>query len=998
MESQPVKHPTTFLRSRAFLVCLGLLAGGLLTAGTALAQEAPEQVPPAALADTPVEPPIPVWWWIAPVTSIVALGFARKFYLEVRAADPGDESMIEIANHVTTGAMAYLRRQYKVVTIVFVVLALILGFMAYVLEVQNPIVPFAFLTGGFFSGLCGFLGMRTATMASNRTAAGARASLNKGLTVAFRAGAVMGLVVVGFALLDITVWFLALYWISNYNLATITVIMLTFGMGASTQALFARVGGGIYTKAADVGADLVGKVEAGIPEDDPRNPATIADNVGDNVGDVAGMGADLYESYAGSILATAALGVAAAVALFGADPGLWEGAAIKFLAAPMVLAGVGIVLSIAGIYLVQTKEGATMGQLMGALSKGVNGSSVMIAGGGLLVCWLLLGDIEPTPDGYVVPWFGIWGSMVSGLLAGIVIGKATEYYTSYEYAPTKRISEQGITGPATIIISGIAEGMKSTWASLATIIVAILLAFIFAGGGHEFMLGLYGVGFAAVGMLATLGITLATDAYGPIADNAGGNAEMTGQDPEVRERTDALDSLGNTTAATGKGFAIGSAALTALALLAAYIEEVRFGQIHQAVQVVQAHHADLAAIDLSVGTFQAQYEALGQGSKAIAAVRTQELQRAVYMGFGKFAASMGPLEALPADLKELANHHVTTYMLLNRHKLPRDVLDDLQATYRAGEPARLIMGPQATKEEGYVREAMYAIEIDGATRTYPLELVDARRATMAQFMYFYHVTLMNPKVLCGMFSGVLLAFLFCAMTMEAVGRAANSMMIECRRQFEKIRQALRNEGRDEVDVQNPDNWPNRVTVDGQQYPDYATCVAISTAGAQREMILPSLLAIAVPIFVGVVFGVPGVMGLLAGGLTSGFAVAIFMANAGGAWDNAKKLIETYGKITASDIVTNNPGIVEKLPAGIRGDLQARAQQAVNAGQGDTIIYGKGSDDHKASVVGDTVGDPFKDTSGPSLNILIKLMSMVSVVFAGLVVKYAPYVAELLQME
>ncbi len=896
-----------------------------------------------------LRPGIPLVWWIAPITALVALYFAYKFYHEVKNSNPGDPEMIEIAGHVREGAMAYLRRQYTIVAVVFVILALLLAFMAFYLKVQNGIVPFAFLTGGFFSGLCGYLGMRTATLASNRTAAGARDSLNRGLVVAFRAGAVMGLVVVGFALLDITGWFLILYFgARDISLSTITVIMLTFGMGASTQALFARVGGGIYTKAADVGADLVGKVEAGIPEDDPRNPATIADNVGDNVGDVAGMGADLYESYAGSILSTAALGVAAAIALFGSEfTAEGSNAAIRFLAAPMVLAGIGIVLSIVGIYMVRTQEGASMSQLMGALGRGINGSSVLIALAALAVCYFLLSPIPETPAGYKVSWFGIWVAIVSGLFAGVVIGKATEYYTSYDYRPTREISAQGITGPATIIIGGIAEGMKSTWASLATIIVAIMLAFMFAGGGQEFMLGLYGVGFAAVGMLATLGITLATDAYGPIADNAGGNAEMTGQKPEVRQRTDALDSLGNTTAATGKGFAIGSAALTALALLAAYIEEVRFGQI---------------------------YEARDKVAQVISDPNENE---AVYMGHGKFGTRIGTGNS---------NRDFEAFMALNLRELPVAVRKQLEPN-----KTRIALGPRTTQEEAFIREGLFT-GADG--KPHELKVINAHRASLEQYMDFYDVTLMNPKVLCGMFSGVLLVFLFCALTMKAVGRAANSMMIECRRQFEKIRGSLRAQGKDEAFVQNPDNWPKRVTVNNEQYPDYATCVAISTAGAQREMILPSLLAIAIPVVVGLIFGVAGVMGLLAGGLSCGFAVAIFMANAGGAWDNAKKLIETYGKMTARQLV-DDPAAREKLPASIRDSLIIRAEQAVKVGRPDTIIYGKGSEDHKAGVVGDTVGDPFKDTSGPSLNILIKLMSMVSVVFAGLIVKYAPQIGELI---
>jgi inorganic pyrophosphatase/K(+)-stimulated pyrophosphate-energized sodium pump len=943
------------------LGCLLAFVFCCLPAATALAQEPGQPAPAAAAAPAPAgasdaqRPGIPIWWWIAPIGAIVAIVFARKFYLEVQAADEGDPEMIEIAGHVKDGAMAYLWRQYKVVAIVFAVLSAILAYMHYGLHVQNEIVWIAFLTGGFFSGLCGFLGMKTATMASSRTAAGARDSLNRGLVVAFRAGAVMGLVVVGFALIDISAWFLILYFFfPSFSLTVITVVMLTFGMGASTQALFARVGGGIYTKAADVGADLVGKVEAGIPEDDPRNPATIADNVGDNVGDVAGMGADLYESYCGSILATAALGVAAAVALFGVDGGsdTWN-AAIRFLATPMVLAGIGILLSIVGIYMVRTEEGASMAKLMGALGKGVDGSSLFIAIAGLLVCYLMLGNIT-TPDGYQVKWYGIWASMVSGLAAGVIIGKATEYYTSYDYSPTKRISEQGITGPATIIIAGVAEGMKSTWASLATIVVAILLAYTFAGGGTEFMLGLYGVGFAAVGMLATLGITLATDAYGPIADNAGGNAEMTGQKPEVRQRTDALDSLGNTTAATGKGFAIGSAALTALALLAAYIEEVRFGQMHESQAVVSTLVADADA----------------------------NPDQAVYLGYGKW----GTREAAGDDKTAFG-----AYMTVNWGELPKYARDELA---KGKESLQVTMGEAAGKEGGYIRHASLSVTRDDQPKQFDLELVNAEKASLAQFMTYYNVTLMNPKVLCGMFCGVLLAFLFCAMTMKAVGRAANRMMIECRRQFEKIRQALRNDGKDETFVQDPDNWPMRVEVEGHKYPDYANCVAISTAGAQKEMIVPSLLAIVVPVFVGLLFGVPGVMGLLAGGLTSGFAVAIFMANAGGAWDNAKKLIETFGKITAKEMV-EDAAIRDKVPAAIRDDLLTRAQLAVNTGKPDEIVYGKGSEDHKAGVVGDTVGDPFKDTSGPSLNILIKLMSMVSVVFAGLIVKFAPQIGALL---
>jgi K(+)-stimulated pyrophosphate-energized sodium pump len=879
-----------------FVLALLVALGGF--ADVTLAQDAAPTAESVAAGLRPTEG-IPDIWWVAPVFAIVALIFALKFYNEVKASDEGDPLMIKIAGYVRDGAMAYLARQYKVVFVVFILLAAVLAFMAFVLHVQHWIVPFAFLTGGFFSGLCGYLGMRTATMAAHRTTAGARESLNRGLVVAFRAGAVMGLVVVGFALIDITAWFLLLYkFAPNMGLAEITVVMLTFGMGASTQALFARVGGGIYTKAADVGADLVGKVEAGIPEDDPRNPAAIADNVGDNVGDVAGMGADLYESYAGSILATAALGVAAASRLFPSDTALATNVAMKFLAVPMVMAGIGIVLSILGIYMVRTQEGASMGQLMGALGKGVNGSSFLIALAAFGICYVLLGDVEG------VRWWGVAMSVIAGLVAGIIIGKATEYYTSYEYKPTQNIAEQAITGPATVIIAGVAEGMKSTWASLATIVVGILVAFICAGGGTEFTLGLYGVGIAAVGMLATLGITLATDAYGPIADNAGGNAEMTHQKPEVRERTDALDSLGNTTAATGKGFAIGSAALTALALLAAYVEEVRVGQQREAMAYVQKAIPEAKSAD-----------AAGMGEVH-------------YMGYGKFA------EKWREGTDEGAYR---AFMLLNAKARKHLKVGDKVAADAVGA---------ATVENDFVRPATVGGHL--------CQLVSTQKASLQQYMTFYDVTLMNPKVLCGLFSGVLLAFLFCALTMQAVGRAAYEMMHECRRQFDKMKGYLKAQGKDDAFANDPENWPReQITHEGQNIPDYANCVAISTAGAQKEMVFPSLLAIIIPVVVGLLFGVPGVMGLLAGGLTSGFAVAIFMANAGGAWDNAKKWIET----------------------GKHG--------------------GKGSDAHKAGVVGDTVGDPFKDTSGPSLNILIKLMSMVSVVFAGLIVKFAPQISSLL---
>jgi len=835
---------------------------------------------------------IPWIWWLAPICSIVALGFAWLFYHEVAASDPGDARMQEIAGYVSVGAMAYLKRQYKVVFIFFIVASILFSVMAYVLHVQHGLVPFAFLTGGFFSGLCGWLGMKTATLASNRTAQGAKNSLNQGLTVAFRAGAVMGLVVVGFGLLDITMWFLILSKFApmlgaKIDLVEITVVMLTFGMGASTQALFARVGGGIFTKAADVGADLVGKVEAGIPEDDPRNPATIADNVGDNVGDVAGMGADLYESYCGAILSTAALGVAAAFSLFIGNETAQVSAGMKLLAAPMVLAGVGILLSILGIYLVRTHEGATMKQLMAALNRGVNGSSVLIIAAAAGVCWWLLSGPDMAAVG--IKWWGIWLAIVSGLVAGVIIGKATEYFTSYDYKPTRRVADSSQTGPATVIIAGIALGMKSTWIALTTVIVAIMVAFACAGGFQEVLLGLYGIGISAVGMLATLGITLATDAYGPIADNAGGNAEMTHQAPEVRKRTDALDSLGNTTAAMGKGFAIGSAALTALALLAAYVEEVRIGQVREGNTAI-------------VSTFGATP---AEGS-------------ALYLRAGKFAV----YERDPRDVKKAPE--ARSYMCLNADAY-EGMKPGTKVTLALDEPDR-----KSNVRDGKLLLADgKPLLADGKPK--PVQLVVSIRASMAQFMTFYDVTLMNPKVLCGMIAGVLLVFLFVSMTMEAVGRAAQSMVEEVRRQFREIKGIM----------------------EGTGTPDYARCVEISTAGAQKAMVIPSMMALVVPIFVGLVLDVGGVLGLLAGGLACGFAMAIFMANAGGAWDNAKKYIE----------------------AGALG--------------------GKGSANHKATVTGDTVGDPFKDTCGPSLNILIKLMSMVSIVFAGLIVKFAPMIGDML---
>ena len=721
-------------------------------------------------------------FYIVPAAAIVALFFAWLFFHQMMKESEGTVTMKEIAQYVRDGAMAYLKQQYKVVTIVFVILALFFSVLAYGFHIQNPWVPFAFLTGGFFSGLAGFIGMKTATYASARTANAVTKSLNSGLKLAFRSGAVMGLTVVGLGLLDISIWYFVLKCFvgdpdSSQTLVTITTTMLTFGMGASTQALFARVGGGIYTKAADVGADIVGKVEADIPEDDPRNPATIADNVGDNVGDVAGMGADLYESYCGAILATMALG---ASAFFGDVE--WQTRAVL---APMCIAAVGVVLSVLGIYAVRTREGADLQELLGALSKGTNLSASLIAVLSFGIFYVLGFD----------NWWMLSLSVLSGLLAGVIIGKATEYYTSHSYKPTQKLAESAKTGSATVIISGMGLGMISTAIPVVTIAVAIMLSYLFATG---FSLdpaliskGLYGISIAAVGMLSTLGITLATDAYGPIADNAGGNAQMSGLDPEVRQKTDVLDALGNTTAATGKGFAIGSAALTALALLASYIEEVKIGLLH----------------------------------------------------IGRETLTLGD------------------------------------------------------------------------------KIVDVASSTIPQMVEYYQVNLMNPRVLVGVFIGAMMSFLFCGLTMNAVGRAAQKMVTEVRRQFAEIKGILT----------------------GERRPDYARCVEISTLGAQREMIFPSLIAIAVPVLTGLCLGVAGVMGLLAGGLGSGFVLAVFLANSGGAWDNAKKYVE------------------------------------------EGHLGGKNSDCHKATVVGDTVGDPFKDTSGPSLNILIKLMSMVSIVMAGLTV-------------
>ncbi len=739
------------------LMLLATLFGAPTTLAAPLAQEAQGTLP---------------WlWWLTPVSSLVALVFAYILYQSVMARSEGTERMIEIAQAVREGAMAYLTRQYRIVAIAFAVLFVILLIMS-IAGIQSFIVPFAFVTGGVFSALCGYIGMKTATNASARTTNAAQKSLNDGLQVAFRAGAVMGLSVVGFALLDSSLWFLFLYFFMQEGLSQITVIMLSAAMGASTQALFARVGGGIYTKAADVGADLVGKVEVGIPEDDPRNPATIADNVGDNVGDVAGMGADLYESYVGSMRAAAALGVAAAAA-----SGATVDMQLRFLAAPMIIAAIGVILSIVGIYMVRTKEDATMGDLMGALIRSITVSSALIAIAAVPIIYLL-----------GIPW-SLLVAIVTGLVVGEVIGRATEYFTSDEHPPTQGIAAQGLTGPATVIIDGLAVGMRSTGIPVVAIVMGIALSFYGTGGATNTLMGLYGVGIAAISMLSTLGLTLATDAYGPIADNAGGNAEMANLPPEVRERTDQLDAVGNTTAATGKGFAIGSAALTALALLASYLEQIR--------------------------------------------------------------ASL----------------------------------------------------------------------VQGGTTMLPNFDVAVQQMSLEDFTTYYNVSLLNPAVLIGLFAGAMTVFFFSAMTMSAVGRAAGAMVEEVRRQFREKPGIL----------------------EGTDKPDYALCVEISTVGAQKEMVMPSTLAIAVPVIVGVLFGVAGVMGLLAGGLTTGFVMAVMMANSGGAWDNAKKYIEK----------------------GAHG--------------------GKGSDAHKATVVGDTVGDPFKDTTGPSLNILIKLMSMVSIVFAGLIV-------------
>ena len=715
-------------------------------------------------------------FWLAPIAGLCALGFALYFYKQMIKENEGNDTMRTIASHVREGAMAYLKQQYKVVGVVFFVLAILLCVLAYGFDLQNHWVPFAFLTSGFLSGLAGFFGMKTATAASSRTAEAARHSLNKGLTVAFRSGSVMGLTVVGLALMDYSFWFFVLnHCISGIEgaerMLMITTTMVTFGIGASLQALFARVGGGIFTKAADVGADLVGKVEAGIPEDDPRNPATIADNVGDNVGDVAGMGADLYESYYGSMLAAASLG---AIAFFNQPSLQWNA-----VLAPVLMGALGVFLSLLGIYFVKVNEDESGKAVLKALDRGIQVAAASL----VIISYFLL------------QWLGlgahIWGALVSGLVTGIVIGKGCEYYTSSEYKPTRRIAEKAETGAGPVVIGGLGEGMASTMIPVFAVVIGMSLAFGFASHFDSSALneGLYGIGLAAVGMLSTLGITLATDAYGPIADNAGGNAEMSGLPKEVRQRTDALDAIGNTTAATGKGFAIGSAALTALALIASYVQELKLG---------------------------------------------------------------------------------------------------------------------------LVRIGKETIDVGG-------ELIKTSDASLVQLMHFFEVHLLNPKVLMGMFVGSMLAFVFCGLSMNAVGRAAAKMVDEVRRQFHEIKGILT----------------------GEAKPDYSRCVRISTESAQKEMLLPALMTIFFPFVVGICLGVPGVIGMLAGTLASGFVLAIFMANSGGAWDNAKKFIEE-----------GNFG-------------------------------GKGSEAHKAAVIGDTVGDPFKDTAGPSLNILLKLMTIASIIGAGL---------------
>ncbi|MBX3357598.1 MAG: sodium/proton-translocating pyrophosphatase [Phycisphaeraceae bacterium] len=912
---------------------------------------------------------IPAAFWAAPAGGVLALAAAWVFASSVMSRAEGEPEMIRIAQAVRDGAMAYLSRQYRVVAVVFLVIIAVLGVLSMGLGLQPALSMIGVPVAGFLSGLCGWLGMRIATNASARTAFAAKTSLNDGLTVALRSGAVMGLSVVGFALLDVSAWFVIL----NSGVvpgvsgpAVITTVMLSFAMGASTQALFARVGGGIFTKAADVGADLVGKVEAGIPEDDPRNPAVIADNVGDNVGDVAGMGADLYESYYGSLLSTFALGAAAAATIPAISAGESVGLAMRLIAVPAAIAGLGIACSIVGILSVRTSEGTSFAGLLSALTRGVWIAAGLIAIGAMGVLYWLLREV---PE---VSWLGLWGSIMSGLLAGLIIARSTEYYTSYEHTPTRRIAVQARTGSATLIIAGISEGMRSTWAALATIVAGILAAFVLGGGGDNILLGLYGVAIAAVGMLSTLGITLATDAYGPIADNAGGNAEMSGQPPEVRQRTDMLDSLGNTTAATGKGFAIGSAALTALALLAAYVQVVQTQLTSQALDFARANESTLRL--------------------------AEKAPCAVFMGYQKFALVLpgagsggGPVYdgALLFDPQSLGHLYpqlrvgqvfqLESAVAGENHNHDHDHGHDDDGEDSAHRGRGAIRVHHSQQHGDHVD----SVEFD---------LVRTSEVDLHSVMTFYGVTLINPSVLGGLFLGVMLTFLFCAMTMSAVGRAAYAMMGECRRQFGIIRRVLRDDGMGEGDVMDPANWPRSIELNGDRYPDYATCVRISTRGAQREMVVPALIAILAPIATGVVLSVPGVVGLLAGGLTAGFAVAVFMANAGGAWDNAKKLIESYGKISADEFLRSSD-VRERIPPEIREQLVAKATELQRTGRGGEVVYGKGSDDHKAAVVGDTVGDPFKDTSGPSLNILIKLISIVSVVFAGLTVKFGPAVGD-----
>ncbi len=904
---------------------------------------------------------LPAPYWLAPIGAVAALLMARVFAASVMKKSEGDEEQVRIADAVRQGAMAYLYRQYKIVAIVFVVLIAVLAIMSFGLGLQPTLSLIGVPIAGLFSGLCGWFGMRMATNASARTAAAAKQSLNDGLTVAFRSGAVMGLNVVGFALLDVSAWFLILNGFGEAigltgDIRETTTIALSFAMGASTQALFARVGGGIYTKAADVGADLVGKVEAGIPEDDARNPATIADNVGDNVGDVAGMGADLYESYYGSILSTAALGAAAAFtvpALVGGEQGAL---ALRMAVTPLALAGFGILASIIGIFAVRTKEGATFAQLLQALNRGIYLASALIVAAAFAVPYFIFGNSAEAAEAGL-RWYGVAGSIIAGLVAGLVIARATEYYTSYEYSPTKGIAEQGHTGPATVIIAGIATGMKSTWIPILVVVIAVMAAFIFSNGAEHFLMGLYGVAIAAVGMLATLGITLATDAYGPIADNAGGNAEMSGQPPFVRHRTDMLDSLGNTTAAIGKGFAIGSAALTALALFAAYVQIVQTQLFRQAENFVAS----------------SSYTAPAE-------------PHAVYQGHGKFAI------VVPGSPRP----YVDGAMVVDRSQLMDTNYDAVVAPGKVMGvrtlPRRGVTGSVETTLTNARRFIISAPA--GSPFTGEIEVIGTRNGTIQDVLAYYDVTLLNPRVLGGIFLGVLLTFLFCAMTMQAVGRAAYRMMRECRRQFAIMRAALRSQGMDESKIADPENWPKTIKHENRDYPDYQTCVSIATAGAQREMVVPSLLAITVPLAVGLVLGVGGVIGLLAGGLTSGFAVAVYMANAGGAWDNAKKLLESYGRITA-DKLLDDPEVRAKLPASLADGLISRAEEMRRQGKGAAYVYGKGSEDHKATVVGDTVGDPFKDTSGPSLNILVKLISIVSVVFAGVVVKFGPEIGSLI---